>query len=274
MLSIYGSQPSGGKGNADWAFPLELSGVVDSFDASLASSLTISDTDKVDEWRSKNNGYRLGGTSTRRPSFVGTGNACAVVFSGAEGCMGDGLTGEAETAPLTEDCRAVIAVLSAVSGFAVEASDDGSLVCGGYFDDPSVIESIALCGTHDGQALTARVADVNMDAAGTVDHVGIDAVLEAGDAFTGYSPYPDTVGKHLFYLDFAKTTGTFSVDGLGFYNGGGNNAVGYAIHEIIICDAVPSETVRQKLEGYLAWKWGIEANLPVDHPYKAAAPTS
>ena len=31
---------------------------------------------------------------------------------------------------------------------------------------------------------------------------------------------------------------------------------------------------RQQLEGYLAWKWGLEANLPVDHPYKNAAPTN
>jgi len=29
---------------------------------------------------------------------------------------------------------------------------------------------------------------------------------------------------------------------------------------------------RQKLEGYLAWKWGLEGNLPVGHPYKGAAP--
>ena len=29
---------------------------------------------------------------------------------------------------------------------------------------------------------------------------------------------------------------------------------------------------RQKLEGYLAWKWGLTANLPVDHPYKTTPP--
>jgi hypothetical protein len=29
---------------------------------------------------------------------------------------------------------------------------------------------------------------------------------------------------------------------------------------------------RQLIEGYLAWKWGLEANLPVSHPYKNAAP--
>jgi hypothetical protein len=29
---------------------------------------------------------------------------------------------------------------------------------------------------------------------------------------------------------------------------------------------------RQKLEGYLAWKWGMVPNLPVDHPYKTSPP--
>ena len=28
----------------------------------------------------------------------------------------------------------------------------------------------------------------------------------------------------------------------------------------------------QQVEGYLAWKWGIQANLPSNHPYKNAAP--
>lgn len=34
-----------------------------------------------------------------------------------------------------------------------------------------------------------------------------------------------------------------------------------------------SDTYRQKAEGYMAWKWGIESQLPVGHPYKNAAPT-
>lgn len=31
---------------------------------------------------------------------------------------------------------------------------------------------------------------------------------------------------------------------------------------------------QQKIEGYLAWKWGLEGNLPSGHPYKNAAPTT
>jgi len=43
-----------------------------------------------------------------------------------------------------------------------------------------------------------------------------------------------------------------------------------AINEIIIAT---DNADRQKLEGYLAWKWGLEANLPSGHPYESAPPT-
>ena len=42
--------------------------------------------------------------------------------------------------------------------------------------------------------------------------------------------------------------------------------------EIIILDNFPNTDTRQKIEGYLAWKWGLQANLPSGHPYKDAAP--
>jgi len=32
-------------------------------------------------------------------------------------------------------------------------------------------------------------------------------------------------------------------------------------------------TTRQLIEGYLAWKWGLQGNLPGGHPYKNFAPT-
>ncbi|MGB2327172.1 MAG: hypothetical protein ACPH3L_05250, partial [Flavobacteriaceae bacterium] len=46
------------------------------------------------------------------------------------------------------------------------------------------------------------------------------------------------------------------------------------IGEILIFDAILSEADRQKIEGYLAHKWGLAANLPADHPYKNVIPTS
>lgn len=42
--------------------------------------------------------------------------------------------------------------------------------------------------------------------------------------------------------------------------------------EIITVDGDLVTDTRQRVEGYLAHKWGLTANLPGDHPYKSAAP--
>jgi hypothetical protein len=44
------------------------------------------------------------------------------------------------------------------------------------------------------------------------------------------------------------------------------------MNEVVIVPSVLSDEDRQKLEGYLAHKWGMQANLPSGHPYKDAAP--
>jgi hypothetical protein len=44
------------------------------------------------------------------------------------------------------------------------------------------------------------------------------------------------------------------------------------ICEVLIFNTQPDTLDRQKLEGYLAHKWGLGANLPVGHPYKTIGP--
>ena len=60
---------------------------------------------------------------------------------------------------------------------------------------------------------------------------------------------------------------------------GGKQQLGTAygdkyISEVVGCNTKLSTDDRQKLEGYLAWKWALEANLPIDHPYKTTPPTA
>jgi hypothetical protein len=43
--------------------------------------------------------------------------------------------------------------------------------------------------------------------------------------------------------------------------------------EVIVTSTLLSTLNRQRIEGYLAHKWGLEANLPNDHPYKTTGPT-
>lgn len=46
-----------------------------------------------------------------------------------------------------------------------------------------------------------------------------------------------------------------------------------AIAEIIITTGAEDVNQRQIIEGYLAWRWGLEASLPAGHPYVSAAPS-
>ena len=42
--------------------------------------------------------------------------------------------------------------------------------------------------------------------------------------------------------------------------------------EVIVLNRALTSTERHKLEGYLAHKWGLDASLPADHPYKNYGP--
>jgi surface protein len=44
------------------------------------------------------------------------------------------------------------------------------------------------------------------------------------------------------------------------------------IGEILVFNSALSDADREKVEGYLAWKWGMEGDLPIGHPYKNSAP--
>jgi hypothetical protein len=43
--------------------------------------------------------------------------------------------------------------------------------------------------------------------------------------------------------------------------------------EIVFLTGTTNDIDRQKMEGYLAWKWGLQGQLPAGHRYKDAAPT-
>jgi hypothetical protein len=63
----------------------------------------------------------------------------------------------------------------------------------------------------------------------------------------------------------------------GYYNVGGAISTlatffQGVIVECIALEGIVSTTDRQKLEGYLAHKWGLAASLPAAHPYKNSAP--
>jgi hypothetical protein len=58
----------------------------------------------------------------------------------------------------------------------------------------------------------------------------------------------------------------------GWYNNFTERAQNIDIAEIVFYNSALDSTERNLIEGYLAHKWGLTSNLPVDHPYKTTAP--
>ena len=58
--------------------------------------------------------------------------------------------------------------------------------------------------------------------------------------------------------------------------GSGNSAdfLDGEIRELVVVNGEPTTAERQKIEGYLAWRHGLESSLPGAHPYASAAPTT
>ena len=67
--------------------------------------------------------------------------------------------------------------------------------------------------------------------------------------------------------------GTYSGNGNQGNNSGTTVSAQMNLGEFIISTAVWSISDRQRIEGYLAHKWGLTANLPAGHPYKTVGPT-
>jgi hypothetical protein len=62
----------------------------------------------------------------------------------------------------------------------------------------------------------------------------------------------------------------FNIGTLGTFNENPNADIA----EIFVFNYSLNESDRQKLEGYIAYKWGLVSDLPVDHPYKILPPTT
>jgi len=147
------------------------------------------------------------------------------------------------------------------------------------------------------------LGDVDYDSATTIPYFASGSNVVVGDtAFSiynrgtyvqNYRPYVLTpLG---IYVDvFGSSSGTLYVNGtsnstvadssgLGTANGyilGARKFSGTTlstflngtINEILVFNSVLTTSERQKVEGYLAWKWGLTGSLPAGHPYKTVQP--
>jgi len=101
------------------------------------------------------------------------------------------------------------------------------------------------------------------------------------NAWDIYSIRVTETGGWSFYRNGLRLGGADSGVSLPAMNGLGTNGAGvynaetsaYQIAETLLYDTCLSIQDTFALEGYLAWKWGLSANMDANHPFRSNAPT-
>jgi hypothetical protein len=79
-------------------------------------------------------------------------------------------------------------------------------------------------------------------------------------------------------LSVANISGFTRYQGICYdrHNQDGGVHIGWTgdLAEVITFSTDLTTTNRQKVEGYLAWKWGLQSTLPSNHPYRNTAPSA
>ena len=221
-------------------------------DAADASTITLT-SGAVSQWNDKSGNARHAtqSTTSSRPSYSSTGfnSLPGVAFDGVDDNMLHGCT---QTGQYT--LIAVYKVNSAQTGFR------------GVFN-------VGPANNSGGTMLMARTSSAFVGSFGGVE---LNSTVAYANGQSLIAIIEDDNGSAIksFWINGTQS-GTFTnnPDGQGGSVGGIVNQ--YAAITMAECLAIPSvasTSTRQLVEGYLAHKWGLAANLPAGHPYKVNAP--
>ena len=241
--------------------PTSIGGLQLWLDAADTSSMSFSSGSNISQWRDKS-GSNNHATPTSTPVLTANSiNGYQAVVT-ASGQYFTGPT-SVTTATLT-----VFAVALTSKTLPNGSSDQRlvSLANGGNVDYGRTDGTIALFNQGGSSSITTwRLSSV----AGT----GITQNV----AFQTVSKYDGTNG--FIWKDgnsggSSGSSGTFNITKYGIGNQANPTAEYWigSIGEVLIFNVALGDPDRQKIEGYLAWKWGLQTPLAAGHPYKSAAP--
>lgn len=94
--------------------------------------------------------------------------------------------------------------------------------------------------------------------------------VQSGVPFLASGIFTGTSGQTALNGGPLSTSESFSFSGTGTTNIGAGVLGDYyqgTINEIVVYSSTLGIADRQKVEGYLAWKWGVQSNLPTTHAY-------
>ena len=243
--------------------PRQIAGLADWWDASDSSTVTLNGT-TVSSWANKATGPALAqATPGAQPTYTtaGVNGRNVLTFDG-----GDVLTATATYSTLTTTVLAVVRENSAVGNcgiFSFHASTGG--------DNGNANALLLETGSNDQLLRLER----NLPRA---DYLGSGllplSVVSARGGGTGLLLRTDGVTRQDATGNTTGGTSTGILIGGRFLSGAVSASfrANMTLCEMLHYTAALSDSDIQRCEGYLAWKWGLEAQLPYDHPYARSFP--
>ena len=124
-------------------------------------------------------------------------------------------------------------------------------------------------GSYHGHSNNTQIFNATLTDLKTLNGQNYRNGISIGDGLTTSRPSSVCIQTHV-----ATGSLTQSLTVIGADNSlSSSRAILGIIAEVIISTEDWSTLQRQKIEGYLAHKWGLTANLPAGHPYKLVGPT-
>jgi len=235
------------------------------YDGADASTIRVSTGTNVTEWRDKSgNGNNLTGTATRTPTSA---NAVGfdITFNGTSNSM-------------STTSLAVFINSTSFTYFTVVINNEpsngyGRIVSAGTSSDNTAGDTSGFFISNDGDTPSAPFRTYNGKGALLARPFLTKAVYHIISFVFTSAPFATVFydGVQVGTFTPASATFNFTKFSLGISITGVNQLNG-VINESIAFTTALTASQRQQVEGYLAWKWGLQNLLPVTHSYIKVRP--
>ncbi len=238
-------------------------------DAAAAGTVTFDGSGAVTEWRDRsgNNRHVSAASASARPTFAasGTGGRPSVGFDGVDDMLSVAAGGSNGVSNVS-----ILGVFRLRAGGSSEDLPIGLGTTGATNATRLLYRSPN--STSLGWATWANdvpTSGLGLDIGGSGYHVFGGVQSSARDALLLRDG--TTAAVLLPGNAIPVTSGAFSVGSLSGPSAGSYHT-NMELAETVVVHRALATSERQRLEGYLAHRWGTTALLPADHPYRTAAP--
>jgi len=242
-----------------WGFsPQSIPGLALWMDAADTSSVTKSGSTLVSLSDKSGNGNTI--TVSNGPTYPPSGS---YIQNGLNGILMTGstsyITPSFTLSSGSNMCMYMVAkIVSLANTFTISSSSANY----SFYVTSSLIPTWNLGGTITSG--TAISSGINL--------FGIRSFPQGGADYPAASNYATSIFVNGTFNVSNQQAGNFFNTSVQYTTSNANASNVVVVYEMIMFNSAltPYPTQHQQIEGYLAWKWGLQANLPATHPYKSS----